>query len=63
MRRVYEYALKAADGCRKSPAFGTPSLVHIRRERGQVQKGDASGDSKLRPTAIMLCRGYAVHEA
>ena len=30
---------------------------------GQVQKGDASGDCRLRLTAIMLCRGYAVHEA
>ena len=39
------------------------TAANIRRERGQVQKGDASGDCKLRLTAIMLRRGYAVHEA
>jgi hypothetical protein len=38
------------------------TAANIRRERGQVQKGDASGDCRLRLTAIMLCRGYAVHE-
>ena len=50
----------------RSPAFETPprcTAANIRRERGQVQKGGASGDCRLRLTAIMLCRGYAVHEA
>ena len=30
------------------------TAANIRRERGQVQKGGASGDCRLRLTAIML---------